>query len=167
MSVADVMPTLLEVAGATYPHTGAADDPPPLIGKSWVTYLAGQAASPRTQQDYLAWELFGNRAVLQGDWKILWEYKPFGTGDWELYNLAADPSERHDLAAEQPERVKAMTALWDQYVLANNVILPSRSPWEGLVKTMPERLPVEVGFPPLLYEKQFVPPKDMMADPKK
>ncbi|HMU61791.1 MAG TPA: sulfatase-like hydrolase/transferase [Gemmatimonadales bacterium] len=167
MFVADVMPTLLEVAGAAYPHTGAAGDPPPLIGKSWVGYLAGQAASPRTPQDYLAWELFGNRAVLQGDWKILWEYKPFGTGEWELYNLAADPSERHNLAAEQPERVKAMTALWDQYVLANNVILPSRSPWEGLVKTMPERLPVEVGFPPLLYEKQFVPPKDMMADPKK
>ena len=60
-----------------------------------------------------------------------------------------------------------MTALWDQYVLANNVILPSRSLWEGLVKTMPERFPVEVGYPPLLYEKQFVPPKDMMADPKK
>jgi arylsulfatase A-like enzyme len=166
MFVADVMPTLLEVAGAAYPHTGATGDPPPLIGKSWVGYLAGQAASPRTPQDYLAWELFGNRAVLQGNWKILWEYKPFGTGDWELYDLAADPSERHDLAAEQPERVKAMTALWDRYVHANNVILPSRSPWEGLVKTMPERFPVEVGYPPLLYEKQFVPPKDMMADPK-
>jgi len=166
MSVADIMPTLLEVAGASYPHTGAAGDPPPLIGKSWVKYLAGQAASPRTPQDYLAWELFGDRAVRQGDWKIRWEYKPFGTGEWELFNLAADPTERHDLAAEQPGRVKAMTALWDQYVLANNVILPSRSPWEGLVKTMPERFPVEAGYPPLMYERQFVPPQDMMADPK-
>jgi len=167
MSVADIMPTLLEVAGASYPHTGTAGDPPPLIGKSWVKYLAGQAPSPRTPQDYLAWELFGDRAVRQGDWKIRWEYKPFGTGEWELFNLAADPTEGHDLAAEQPERLKAMTALWDQYVLANNVILPSRSPWEGLVKTMPVRFPVEAGFPPLTYERQFVPPKNMMADPKK
>jgi arylsulfatase len=31
---------------------------------------------------------------------------------------------------------------------------------------MPERFPVVVGYPPLIYKQQFVPPKDMMADPK-
>ena len=76
--------------------------------------LAGQAESPRTEQDYLAWEIFGNRAVRQGDWKIRWEYKPFGKGDWELFNLAADPAERKDLAAEHPDKVKEMIALWDE-----------------------------------------------------
>ena len=160
------MPTLLEVAGATYPATGPAGDPPPLIGKSWVRYLAGEAPSPRTAEDYLAWGVFGDRAIRQGDWKLLWQYQPIGTGAWQLYDVAADPAERHDLAAREPDRVKALLALWDQYVAANNVILPSRSPFEGLVKTMPERFPVDAGYPPLLYERQFVPPKDMMADPK-
>ena len=89
--------------------------------------LAGQAESPRTDQDYLAWEIFGNRAVRQGDWKLRWQYKPFGKGDWELFNLATDPAERKDLAAERPDKVKALVALWDDYVQANNVILPSRS----------------------------------------
>jgi arylsulfatase len=166
MSVGDIMPTLLEVAGATYPATGPAGDPPPLIGKSWVRYLAGEAPSPRTAEDYLAWEVFGDRAIRQGDWKLLWQYQPIGTAAWQLYDVAADPAERHDLAAREPDRVKALLALWDQYVAANNVILPSRSPFEGLVKTMPERFPVDAGYPPLLYERQFVPPRDMMADPK-
>jgi arylsulfatase len=166
MHVADLMPTLLEVAGATYPTAGPAGPLPPLIGKSWVRYLAGAEESPRTEKDYLAWEVFGGRAVRQGDWKLLWQYKPFGKEEWELYNLALDPGEHHDLAAEQPDKVKALVALWDEYVAANNVILPNRSPWEGLEAQMPERFPVEAGFPPLIYRQQFVPPKDMMADPK-
>ena len=113
MHVADIMPTLLEVAGATYPTTG---DRPPLIGKSWVRYLAGEVESPRTDKDYMAWEVFGDRAIRQGDWKLRWQYKPFGKEAWELFNVAADPAERADLAAEQPDKVKELLALWDDYV---------------------------------------------------
>jgi arylsulfatase len=164
--VADIVPTLLEVAGATYPKTGPAGDVPPLIGKSWVRYLAGEVESPRTSQDYLGWEVFGGRAVRQGDWKLRWQYKPYGTEAWELFNVTADPGERNDLAAQEPGRVKALLALWDDYVVANNVILPSRSPWEGLEEKMPERFPVDAGYPPLIYKRQFIPPPDMMADPK-
>lgn len=57
-------------------------------------------------------------------------------------------------------------ALWNDYVHANNVILPSRSLFEGMVKKMPERFPVDAGYPPQIYQRQFVPPKDIMADPK-
>jgi arylsulfatase A-like enzyme len=166
MHVADLMPTLLEIAGATYPTAIDGHPLPPLMGKSWVPVLAGQAESPRTDKDYVAWEIFGNRAVRQGDWKIRWEYKPYGKGDWELFNLAKDPAEREDLAAQNPDKVKAMLALWDSYVKANNVILPNRGPYDTLDKDMPQRVPVEAGFPPLIYKKQFIPPKDMMADPK-
>jgi arylsulfatase A-like enzyme len=166
MHVADIMPTLLEISGATYPKTHKDRDLPALIGKSWGRMLAGQAESPRTQQDYLAWEVFGNRAVRQGDWKLRWQWKAFGTGDWELFNLDADPAERKDLAAANPDKVIAMVALWDNYVRANNVILPDRSPFEGLAEKMSERFPDNAGYPPLTYKRQFVPPKDMLADPK-
>lgn len=164
--VADLMPTLLEIAGASYPPTLDDHKLPPLIGKSWVPLLAGQVESPRTEQDYLAWELFGNRAVRQGDWKLRWQYKPLGKEQWELFNLATDPSERKDLAAENPDRVKAMAALWDSYVQANNVILPSRSVFETLEDQLPPRVPVDEGYPPLINKKQFVPPKEMRAEPK-
>jgi arylsulfatase A-like enzyme len=166
MHVADLMPTLLEVAGAGYPKTHEGRELPPLIGKSWNPMLAGQAESPRTAEDYLAWEIFGNRAVRQGDWKIRWEYKPLGKEEWELFNLATDPAERRDLAADRPDKLKALLALWDHYVKANNVILPSRSTFETLEDQLPPRVPVEAGYPPLIYKRQFVPPQDMLADPK-
>lgn len=166
MHVADIMPTLLEIAGASYPKTFKGRELPALMGKSWGRVLAGQAESPRTEQDYIGWEIFGNRAVRQGEWKLRWQYKPLGKGDWELFNLAADPAERKDLAAERPDKVRSLVALWDSYVRANNVVLPSRSPYETLDDQLPKRVPDDPGFPPLIYKRQFVPPKDMMADPK-
>jgi arylsulfatase A-like enzyme len=167
MHVADLMPTLLEVAGASYPaKTPDGHTPPPLIGKSWSQVLAGQAESPRTEQDYLAWEVFGNRAVRQGEWKLRWQLKPYGKSDWELFNLAKDPAERNDLAAQNPDKVKAMVALWDDYVRANNVILPIRGPYDTLEKDMPQRVTVYPGFPPIIYQRQFEPPKEMLAEPK-
>jgi arylsulfatase len=166
MHVADLMPTLLEVAGTSYPESYEGHEVPPLMGKSWGPMLAGKAESPRTDQDYIGWEVFGNRAVRQGEWKLRWEYKPLGKGEWELFNLAADPAERKDLAAERPEKLKAMLSLWDSYAKANNVIIPSRSMFETLDDQLPKRVPVDPGYPPLIYKKQFIPPKDMMADPK-
>jgi arylsulfatase len=165
MHVADLMPTLLEVAGASYPKASQ-PDLPPLIGKSWGPMLAGKADSVRSEQDYLGWEIFGNRAVRQGDWKLRWQYKPLGKGDWELFNLAVDPAERKDLAAERPDKVRELVALWEDYVRTNNVILPSRSLFETLDDQLPKRVPDDPGYPPLIYKRQFVPPKDMLADPK-
>jgi arylsulfatase len=166
MHVADLMPTLLEVAGTGYPKAHEGRELPALLGKSWGPVLAGRTETVRTEQDYLAWELFGNRAVRQGDWKLRWQYKPLGKGNWELFNLATDPAERTDLAAEHPDKVRALIAVWDSYVRANNVILPSRSVFETLDDKLPERVPDDPGYPPLTYKRQFVPPKDKMADPK-
>jgi arylsulfatase A-like enzyme len=166
MFIADIMPTLLEVAGASYPKNYKGNELPPLIGKSWIKVLAGESESPRTQQDYLAWELFGNRAVRQGDWKLRWEYTPLGKSQWELYNVAADPAERNDLAAANPDKVKDMLMLWDDYVKKNNVILPNRSPFEGLYDVLPVRFPVDPGYPPLINKRQYIPPKELMTIPK-
>jgi arylsulfatase A-like enzyme len=166
MHVADIMPTLIEMAGAEYPKSYKGRELPPLLGKSWGPVLAGKADTPRTDKDVLAWEVFGNRAVRQGDWKIRWEFKSFGKGDWELFNVAADPSERKDLAAAKPGKLKEMIALWDDYAKECHVVLPNRSMFEVLEDQLPPRVPVEAGYPPLITKKQFIPPKDMMADPK-
>jgi arylsulfatase A-like enzyme len=166
MFIADIMPTLLDITGAVYPKSYKGNDLPPLIGKSWKKVLAGESESPRTQQDYLAWELFGNRAVRQGDWKLRWEYKPLGRSEWELYNVATDPAELKDLAIINPGKLKDMMVLWDDYVKKNNVILPSRSPFEGLYDVLPVRFPVDPGYPPMINKRQYTPPKELMTTPK-
>jgi len=164
MHVADIVPTLLEVAGTTYPEARNGKDLPALIGKSWVSMLADEVDTLRTDQDYLAWEVFGNRAVRQGNWKLRWQYKPFGKEAWELFDLATDLGERNDLAAVRPRKVEELVARWDEYVRSNNVILPSRSPYEANEDQLPARFPVQQGYPPLLYKRQFAPPADMVAE---
>ena len=166
MHVADIMPTLLDVAGTTYPETVDGRPLPAMVGNSWTGVLAGDAHSPRSDTDYMGWEIFGNRAIRQGEWKLRWQWKPFGTEEWELFNLANDPGERIDLAADMPDKFHELYGLWEEYVAANNVILPSRSVFETLEDQMPPRVPDDPGFPPLVYKRQFVPPEDMMASPK-
>ena len=164
MHVSDVMPTLLDIAQTKYPESQNGKKLPPLIGESWTTMLADETDIVRTDEDYMAWELFGSRAVRQGDWKIRWQSEPYGKGDWELFNLRNDISERHDLASKKPEKMNAMLKLWKEYVTTNNVIIPSRSISEGMKKAMPQRFPddSEFGYPGLIYKKQYVPPANMI-----
>ena len=166
MHVADIMPTLLDVAGTTYPDSSDGRPLPAMIGKSWSGVLSGDAESPRNDDDYMGWEIFGNRAIRQGDWKLRWQFRPFGTGEWELFNLADDPAERIDRAADSPAKLEKMLGRWEDYVVANNGILPSRSLFETMEKQMPQRVPDDPGYPPLTYKKQFVPPNGMLAPPK-
>jgi arylsulfatase len=165
LHVADILPTLLDVAGASRPATWQGHELPPLLGKSWSPMLAGRAESPRTASDAVAWEIFGNRAVRQGDWKLRWQIKPYGVSGWELFDLASDPAERKDLAAERPGKLAEMIALWDDYARTNNVILPSRTPFETMENLLPQRVPDDPGFPPLTGKRQFVPPPALVADP--
>lgn len=123
ISVMDVMPTLLELAGGEHPGTQyRGREVEPMQGVSLLPFLLGKTDDVRTDQDYLGWELFGQRAIRQGDWKIAWISKPNGSGRWELYDLEKDPGERTDLSARHPERFDAMLRLWERYAEENRII---------------------------------------------
>ena len=127
--VTDIVPTLLDIAGATHPskeNSALA----PITGKSLVPLLAGSADSVRTEKDWIGWELFGNRAIRQGDWKLMYILKGAGgSGAWELFNLKDDPAETNDLSEQNPEKRAALLALWDEYVKTNGVILTGDGPF--------------------------------------
>lgn len=120
--VMDVMPTLLELARVSAPGATFEGRPVmPMQGLSMRPAIEGRPLATRTT----GWELFDRRAIRQGDWKLVYIEKPYGKGDWALYDLATDPAESRDLAAREPARVKALLAAWDNYVRANGVILAS------------------------------------------
>jgi arylsulfatase len=129
----DVAPTILEMAGVQHPSTFKGREIEPMQGKSWVEMLAGKTQSPRTPDDWLGWELFGNRAIRQGDWKISLLYEPFGTYDWQLFNLAEDPGEQYDLSGKFPEKRQELVALWEQYAR----------------KALPQAVPEFDSYPPV------------------
>lgn len=149
LHVMDIVPTVLELAGVQHPSTYKGRKIAPMQGKSWVRMLAGRTQSPRGASDWLGWELFGNRAIRQGDWKISWHYKPFGTWDWQLFNLVTDPGEQYDLSNKFPKKRKELIALWDKYVKMNGVIIGARSPFEQARKSLPDVVPEFDNYPPI------------------
>ena len=107
--IIDLMPTLLELAGSDYPKEFNGQKIVPVEGRSLLPIFNGKQRQPHKS---IRWELYGNRAVRQGDWKLVW-----GASDkrWELYDLRNDRSETVNLAADFPSRVKSMAADWDAW----------------------------------------------------
>jgi arylsulfatase len=93
--------------------------------------------------------LFNNRAIRQGDWKISWLFRPFGTEDWQLFNLAKDPGERFDLSDKFPQKKEELLALWDEYVETNGVIIGERTPFASARKGLPDPVPEFDRYPPV------------------
>lgn len=115
LRIMDVAPTFLELAGMEPPAT--------MMGRSFVTRLQG-GAPPYLASDIIAAETFGRRMAQRGSWKILWQEPPHGTGDWQLYNLAEDLGEQHDLSAAHPELRAELVAAWEAYAAEVGVMLP-------------------------------------------
>ena len=135
ITVKDVMPTLLELAGIEHPGAGTflGREVQAMQGRSVVPVLTGVRNSIREPGDFMGWELFGKQAIRQGDWKILYipsipsrdvRLPVLKPGQWQLYNLAEDPAEMNDLADTNPEKLRELLALWEQYTTENNFIYP-------------------------------------------
>lgn len=115
------MATCVDVAGASYPAEAT-----PLEGRSLVAAFENKPM----ERDAIYWEHEGNRAIRVGEWKAVAK-GPAGPkasmGAWELYDLTHDRTEQHDLAGAQPERLRKLVRMWDEYA-ARTHVLPSIVP---------------------------------------
>ncbi|ERS94819.1 arylsulfatase [Sporothrix schenckii 1099-18] len=149
-TVMDIVPTILEMAGVQHPaphYQGR--EIVSMRGKSMVPYLANTAERIHDKEFIHGWETCGRAAVRKGDWKIVFIPKPKGTETWQLYNLAKDPGEIHDLAEEEPARLKELIKLWDQYVLETGVVplSPELGKWmAAMEEQMPENEWIEYEY---------------------
>jgi arylsulfatase len=120
----------LELAGAEHPSEKEGSTLAPVTGKSLRPLFAGAAESVRSEKDWIGWEMFGNRAIRQGDWKLLYLLKEAGgAGDWQLFNLRDDPAELYDVSEKNSEKRTELLQLWEQYVKDNGVILSGDGPF--------------------------------------
>jgi len=126
----DVLPTALAAAGATIP--GGLD------GVDLLPRLTGQDKTP--PHEALYWRFGPQKAVRRGAWKLV-DWRDFDAkrdSGWQLYDLASDIGEQHDLAASQPQLVSELSQAWDAW---NKQNIPPL--WHGAVAEDPTAKPAK------------------------
>jgi arylsulfatase len=111
--VVDILPTILELAGVS--KKWPAPSKPDRVAAPGRSLVPAFTKDVTIERDFLWWAHDNHRAVLVGDWKLV----AVKDGEWELYDLGADPNETHDLAARYPERVDQLKMRWKK--LANQI----------------------------------------------
>jgi arylsulfatase A-like enzyme len=128
LHVTDLLPTILDYANLKYPKTS--NNLKPLYGTSLKPYLQEETRQPvRTEFDVLGFEMGEGKALIKGDWKLVFMPPPIGKEDeWHLYNLKEDLKEENDLAAEFPDKFRELRAEWEAYSLAVGYIKSNGDP---------------------------------------
>ena len=98
------------------------DDPSALDGFSMSSLLANTTPHARDPAIPLGVEVSGHSALYRGDYKLVRTPGPLGDSSWRLYNLAQDPGETTDLAAQMPELAASMLTDYEAYAQRNGVL---------------------------------------------
>jgi len=121
LTVMDLAPTFLEIAGATYPDDGSVK---PMLGESMVSFLAGESKTVHDDDYVTLISHRGRSFVRKGQWKLVVMEGPFDEEKFELYDVLADPGETHDLRNSMPEIYTEMLETWREERLELGIILP-------------------------------------------
>ncbi len=100
----DLMPTLLDLVGASIPEDGAR----PITGRSLQPVLANRQQQVYGAEDLVGVEVAGNAALYRGRYKLVRNLPPLGDGVWHVFDLQKDPGESRDLAPERPELLSSL-----------------------------------------------------------
>ena len=96
--IIDIAPTCLNAAGLSTKG---------MEGQTLLPVFTKDSTQPRT----LFWEHEGNRAVRQGDYKLVAQHNT----PWELYNMRKDRNELHDLSRSMPQKAAELKKLYEAW----------------------------------------------------
>lgn len=113
--VSDIAPTVLDMAGSV-------PSPADFDGASLVPLLTGQSDAVRSPETPVGFEVSGNAALFKGSYKLVRNLKPYGDGEWRLFDIANDPGETRDVKSEQPEKFTELMADYRSYAKRNGVL---------------------------------------------
>ena len=119
MTFMDILPTVMEIAGSGHPGAGPYRDGreiEDIVGRSAWPHFTGNAPDVHAPTDSAGWvSVRTGGALIRGTYKIINEPPPGATEEtpWRLYDLAEDPGETRDLAAESPELVAELVREWE------------------------------------------------------
>ncbi|MFN2539816.1 MAG: arylsulfatase [Mycobacteriales bacterium] len=118
--VTDVLPTLLDLLDVEPPAERNGRPLKPIAGTSFAPTLTDGPAGHREQH----YEMVGHRGFYRDGWEAVTLHQPFTAftdAEWELYDLANDPTETTNLADRYPDKVRELADAWEQAARDNQV----------------------------------------------
>ena len=167
----DVAPTILDLVGVAPEASYRGVPQMPYHGVSMrYSFDAPETPSTRTTQYF---EMIGHRAVWHDGWKAIALHTkggPFDDDPWELYHVAVDTAECHDLAAQEPEKLAELIDLWWREAAAYQVLplddrylsvrtatyqLPDSPRRRTRFSYLPGMARVPAGATPLIFDRSY------------
>jgi arylsulfatase/uncharacterized sulfatase len=121
--VTDIAPTLLALAGVAGQggsYRGRKIEP--MTGANLLPLLTGAADTVHPDDRPIGYELSGNAAIFRGDYKLVKNLPPTGTGEWHLYDIFRDPGETRDLAGTMPGLFRTMQGDYAAFAARDGVL---------------------------------------------
>jgi arylsulfatase len=139
----DLVPTILDTLGVEAPETIKGHTQSPMDGVSMRSSFDDAAAPSKRSTQFYA--MLGSRSIWHEGWKAVTTHPciagwgNFNDDEWELYNTDSDRSEVHNLAAEQPDRLRQLINIWFSEAGANQAFpLDDRTPVEIMMDPRPQ-----------------------------
>ena len=139
----DLVPTVLDVLGIEAPSTIKGHTQSRFDGVS-MRYSFDDPKAPGERQTQF-YSMLGSRGIWHDGWKAVTTHPTiagwghFNDDEWELYHIDVDRSELHNLAAEQPDKLREMVNIWFAEAGANEAFpLDDRSALEILMSPRPQ-----------------------------
>jgi arylsulfatase len=115
VSIMDIAPTLLDLAGIPYPETWQGQAVYPIRGESLLPLLTGEEISAHSDSYVFALEHAEYTMLRKGNWKITSSKRPFRVSQFELFDLTRDLGEQQDLKLIAPEKYRELLDEWDDF----------------------------------------------------
>jgi len=117
--VTDITPTILSMAGIDQPKLAPAG---PMTGRSIYPLLTDEKDNIYESDEPIGIEAAGHGALYKGDYKIVRNGRPYGDGEWRMYDLSVDPGETADLSSTKPSKFAELIRDYDDYTREYGVL---------------------------------------------
>jgi arylsulfatase len=120
--VTDMLPTFLEIAGVERPDRWRGERVLPLAGESVAATLTDTSAPGRTRDVVIENE--GHRGYRRDGWEAVTRHEPrtsYSEEPWELFDMASDPTQVHDLSHDDPALLAELREAWEEAAWENQM----------------------------------------------